>query len=624
MRITILVCMMFFACKGKVVRPNFTKAELDTLVWQMNRKINYEHYVQPSLDSMRNYLVRFEDSVKLLDYDKLTFYYLLNKAEYLQSQKQDDSVNSLVKRIGKLMASKDISRHDILQWDIAYNGILLEQGFTDSALKVAHEAYYLAREVDTSRIAQTSLDLARIYQTLDDLPSFRKYMFEAWAHSYKEPELKAFIASGVAYYYDRVNAYDSAMHFIEQSEKDSFLVNKPEDHADNYANRAIFLLKKGALEEGLTYQLKAKAIYDSLGIKNTEIYINLAQTYSNLNEFSKAVASIDTARLLAQAANDHFLLRFCWYSKAAIHARFLHYKEAYYFLDSAYRQYSLEVDSSLREQARELETQYAVREKDNRIQTLALTNQASEKIRSQQRTIIFILIAFALLAAVTTWLLIRRRRLQTELRESNLRWQLLRTQLEPHFLFNSLGILQSMVRRQQTDDAVGYLSQLGRLIRFHFETASENFVLLRDEVEALKSYLHLQAVYHPGLFDYKVTAYEGYEEDPVYVPPMLLQPFVENAIKHGFSGLPYKGELTVQLQKSGSRLHCLIEDNGRGPQGQGEEKNVRSTAINQERLSLLERQTGEPAKLAIIEKPGAGKGSGIRVEIDMPLRTQKT
>jgi LytS/YehU family sensor histidine kinase len=208
------------------------------------------------------------------------------------------------------------------------------------------------------------------------------------------------------------------------------------------------------------------------------------------------------------------------------------------------------------------------------------------------------------------------------IRETSLKQQLLRAQIEPHFLYNALSFLQSLIRRTETEKAIGYLNSLAKLMRFNFENASKSFVALNSEIEALKNYLHLQNLYHPGKFVYTIDVYEGFEEEELLIPPMLLQPFVENAINHGFSQIDYIGMIRIKVERQPSTLRVTIEDNGRGIRDAVDKNEVHSSAINQERLSILARQTGKPARLSIINKSTVGNENGVIVNIEIPIQNE--
>lgn len=616
-----MISILLLACnRPEKAKPS--KADLDSLVWRMNNKV-IQLYKQPTFDSMRLYIAHMKDTVQQLNENRLTLYWCMSKAQLMEMEGKADSSNDAMAKAVKLSKATDILPIDLLNFYIVYDGILLNHGLLDSAASVANAAYQLAKKIDTTRLTQTSLDLAMIYHQVDDLPNLKKHAFEAWKHSRREPELRSMIASTIAYYYDRVGAIDSARYFFTLATKDSFLVNKPQDLANNYANLAVFLSKQGKVKEALENQLKSKDIEESLGIHDAATYSNLAITYRKLNQYNKAITYFDSALLLHRQHKNDFLQKLVWRGKAETYGKMGNYKMAYAAMDSALAHYTVEMDSSLRQNMRELETKYAVREKDNQIQNLFSASQANLKIRNQQKVIIIIIAVASLLLAVIGILFWRRRQIQMQIRESGLRQQLLRTQMEPHFIFNALGLLQSLIRAQETSKAIGYLNKLSRLIRFNFENARENLLLLKNEIDALDNYLNLQSIYKPGLFDYEVDVYEGYEEDSVYIPPMLLEPFIENAIYHGFIDIDYKGMLKVKIRKSQDSVHCTIDDNGTGFQPSAHVGRPRSTAINQERLSILARQTGKPAKLKIMDKQTASGENGVRVEMDIPFLKDK-
>jgi LytS/YehU family sensor histidine kinase len=201
-----------------------------------------------------------------------------------------------------------------------------------------------------------------------------------------------------------------------------------------------------------------------------------------------------------------------------------------------------------------------------------------------------------------------------------LRQQLLRGQIEYHFLYRTVSELQEIIRKGDTDGAIRFVQELTRLFRLSLQNARQPFVPLKNELEALEGYLQLQQTIFRGQFDYQIEV-EGvaYQED-VLIPPMLLQPFAENAILHGFKDLKEKGRINICIKKTHSALHCMIEDNGRGFQGaeiNADHKRSLSTTINQERLAILSRQTKTAAKLTIVDKKAEGE-RGVRVELIIP------
>lgn len=149
---------------------------------------------------------------------------------------------------------------------------------------------------------------------------------------------------------------------------------------------------------------------------------------------------------------------------------------------------------------------------------------------------------------------------------------------------------------------------------------SKPFVPLKNELEALACYLTLQQAIFANQFNYNIQVEGIADQNEILIPPMLLQPFAENSILHGFAGLQEKGSLHISIQKKDNTLYCVIDDNGRGLQ-RGENQSQRqslSTVINRERLDILSRQTKTLAQLRITDKKELTGKAGIRVELIVP------
>jgi LytS/YehU family sensor histidine kinase len=284
-----------------------------------------------------------------------------------------------------------------------------------------------------------------------------------------------------------------------------------------------------------------------------------------------------------------------------------------------------EVETSIIVQAKELETQYGLLEKDNQIKSLALANQAGEEMRERQRrTMVHIGYGIIILSLLVYWLW-RRKHFKRLIREESLRQQLLRGQIESHFLSNSVLSLQRLMDKGNTNEATEFVEQLGKLFRLSLENARQPFVPLKNELEALVCYLQLQQTSFEDHFDYAIEVEGVSDQAMILIPPMLLQPFAENAIFHGFNDQEEKGRINIHMKKTHSALHCIIEDNGRGFQEveiTGHPKRSLSTIINQERLAILSRQTKTNAQLTVVDKKATVGERGVRVELILPYQLE--
>jgi LytS/YehU family sensor histidine kinase len=181
-----------------------------------------------------------------------------------------------------------------------------------------------------------------------------------------------------------------------------------------------------------------------------------------------------------------------------------------------------------------------------------------------------------------------------------------------------------LIKKGNIEDATEFVQQLARLFRLSLENARQPFVPLKNELDALASYLTLQQSLFDDQFDFHIAVEGIASQEDILIPPMLLQPFIENAILHGFAAQKEKGQLNISIQKHHRALHCIIDDNGRGIQSVEElsQKQSLSTIINRERLEILSRQTRTQAQLNIIDKKSTIGKAGVRVELNIPFQTE--
>ncbi|MCB0616605.1 MAG: histidine kinase, partial [Phaeodactylibacter sp.] len=163
-----------------------------------------------------------------------------------------------------------------------------------------------------------------------------------------------------------------------------------------------------------------------------------------------------------------------------------------------------------------------------------------------------------------------------EKRLADVEMSALRAQMNPHFLFNSLNSIDSFIIRNETQKASEYLNNFARLIRLILQNSRSNYVSLKDEVEAIELYLQMENLRFRDKFTYEVRIDECIELSSIDIPPMLIQPYIENAIWHGLMHKEDKsqGKVTFSVAKENGFLQCVIEDNGIGRE-QAKELNAR-------------------------------------------------
>lgn len=204
----------------------------------------------------------------------------------------------------------------------------------------------------------------------------------------------------------------------------------------------------------------------------------------------------------------------------------------------------------------------------------------------------------------------------------------LRLQMNPHFLFNALNSIQHLIVAQQTNEAYRYLSVFSRFLRSVLQYADKSVITLEEEIQLLGMYISLEQLGSDKSFHYEIIVHEELEADEVLIPPLIIQPLVENAIWHGL--MPREGEkrLTIEFKENADdHLVCVVEDNGIGRKAaaQQEKKKMgqmayesKSTAIIRERLELLKEKTGKDAAIQVVDKEEDGRSGGTRVTVIIP------
>jgi Putative regulator of cell autolysis len=613
----LLLCLLLIACTNSRQHSPAVDTPVDLLIDRMTSR-TMELFGRSLLDSVGQYLDFVKDTVDLRGDSRYELYWQFAKIQQHMLGGNDDSAAYFIYAARESAKSKDIKDHDRFNLNSIMSSFYLRRGSYDSAFGTCLENYSLAKKAVQNRIATACYDLSELSMTYDDTANVRKYAFEAWSHREEEPELVPHIANKILYYYDRAGQLDSAIQFGLRFTGDSTLSSRADWLAEHQQNLGVLLVNKGRVKEGICHLVKAKELYEQLGVHTSLMYANLSEALALLRQFNLASKYADTALRLATESEDFELIKDALITQATVLHHQGKYKQAYAALDSAYHYFGKEMDSSFRKQAKEIETKYQVNEQARELEDLTYHYNVNRKLSSQQRAIIGSLIIIILLAGAIALLIVKRSRLRIKIKEAQLRQQLARTQMNSHFTFNVLAVLQSFLQTNKLDRLIKYLTGFSKLLRTSFENSEKAMVPLKDEIAALENYLQLQQLLYEEKFDYTIDNFVA--DQTVKVPPMILQPFVENSILKGFTNISRKGIIHVLLEHVDGSLHCIIEDNGRGLDSPtSHQLRKSSTMITAERLSILSRQSKKKARLSVTDKAKANNENGVRVELFIPV-----
>lgn len=196
-----------------------------------------------------------------------------------------------------------------------------------------------------------------------------------------------------------------------------------------------------------------------------------------------------------------------------------------------------------------------------------------------------------------------KERLQKSAQEkqlASLKLKSIRSQLNPHFMFNALTSIQNLINKNNIEEANFYLSKFAGLTRQVLDSNNEELISLDEEVKLLNDYLQMEQLRFN--FKYEILVDENLNQANIEIPAMLLQPFVENAVKHGISGLKELGTLSIKMMADSNDLLLIIEDNGKGF-SEKEDTMGYGLKLSEERITLL-NQLYKEQPLSLHLKPG--------------------
>jgi tetratricopeptide (TPR) repeat protein len=203
-------------------------------------------------------------------------------------------------------------------------------------------------------------------------------------------------------------------------------------------------------------------------------------------------------------------------------------------------------------------------QQERKLNAITLENQKKNAFKN---SLLIGLLAISILLVVGSYFLYKnyqQKQAIAQFEKSALNQKLLLSQMNPHFIFNSIDNIQSLIYTNQSDQAVNYLTKFSKLTRQILENSSENYISLEEELVMIDNYLSIQKLLYNNKFDFTITTSNELETELIFVPPMLTQPFIENAIKHGLKNATEKGQIKIRFELQNTKLFFEVVDNGTG------------------------------------------------------------
>lgn len=382
---------------------------------------------------------------------------------------------------------------------------------------------------------------------------------------------------------------------------------------------------------------KAIALFGSIGDRfgTADTYYYLSSLYMKESKWPAALEAASRSLALAKQTQVQEQIRNAEKSLSVLYEKMGDPAEAL----RHYRNYTVAQDSlndleTARNSVRaemdfEFEKREAIRKKESEKREILYQEQS----KRHRLEIIFSILTVVLLAGLAFVIYNRRQlrrtlTLQKELAEYERK--ALHLQMNPHFVFNCLGSISSFIVQNGTDSAIKYLSKFSKLMRLTLEYSKEALIPIDKEVESLRNYLELEQLRFDDKFSFEIMVSPEIEDD-MALPPLLIQPFVENAIIHGVIPKGADGKIDVVFDLQGDALRCTVTDNGIGFEKSKASKlglvNVhKSMALDIIRKRLEMMPAGKDAARIDIEelKNENGEAAGTKVTLQLPLQYIKT
>ena len=500
-------------------------------------------------------------------------------------------------------------------------------GNYSDALKTYQDAVNIALLYnDSASIAIFHTNTANIYQEIGEPEKALEYIAQALDLHKKLGNERGIAATSLTL----ANILNSSGQFAEALPHYEAALNFCEANGLT-GNVGLIQSNLGVLEKRLgnyasaeVYFNKAKQNLGRVGNKQglALVYGNLAdlevarEGWENAIEYAKM--QLDLAKQTSALVNQRFAYKHLSKAYAALGK----YSEAYH----NHLQYSSINDSIMslekRNEISRLEVVYQDERKTEEISHLASLSAALEK-KNETKNYLIISISLLLFTTILLAILwIYSSKLKSKQQRLILEHQLFRSQMNPHFLFNSLSAIQNMVYRADKLVAAELVASFAKFIRLVLDSSRSNLVPLQSEIEAIKLFLDLQKVRFPNLFNYSIALETANDAAEIMIPPLIVQPFVENSVIHGFEKDRTDGMIQIKFVEDNDILYCEVVDNGIGiskaiGKKEGTHKSL-ATQITRERLSVLCRQLKCRANFEY-EDIGAEDGGGTRLILKLPL-----
>ncbi|MBI1767870.1 MAG: histidine kinase [Bacteroidetes bacterium] len=489
--------------------------------------------------------------------------------------------------------SLDLSRSERLDRQLDISETYYQMGNYDQALKVLNESPR-SKVVDQSYDTRVENQKAKIYARQNNLNLTR----QAYQNSLNSAAGQKLEPKAVQSLQDTKEDIASVLN--EEKKYDDEINVRQQAIKFNLENKNAVEVTKDKVAIGQTLEKKGES---EAALKETEEAVTIADTISNAKEQAKAYLAL--ADLYQKNGRTQNAL-------------------------ATYRKYAAAVNRSekqneirLTEKSELIKKQKDIEELTSSVSIGQRDYALEQQTVSRQRLIIYGLLGIIAIIGVTSFF-IYKNAMASKRANQLLALKSLRSQMNPHFIFNALNSVNHFIATQDERAANQFLSEFSQLMRLVLENSQQDFISLQKEQEILSLYLKLEHYRFRDKFDYEINLDPSLNAESIEVPPMLIQPYLENAVWHGLRYKETKGKLSLRISKQDHNLVAEVCDDGIGRKRSAELK----TENQKKHFSMGLKNIGE--RLVIINKMYKANyhvsvedpkvGTGTEVKIYMPLR----
>ncbi|MGB3468844.1 MAG: histidine kinase, partial [Cyclobacteriaceae bacterium] len=374
---------------------------------------------------------------------------------------------------------------------------------------------------------------------------------------------------------------------------------------------------EGRPDSALYYLQKAEELpHTDLG--ELQMDIGYSYAYQAMGDYTLALYYNDRAREKTITKPENDLVREVLNQRVQIEISQEDYKSAFASLKQLKQWEDSLMNFSRQKDLFALENKY---ENDAAIRDLVRKNEIAQLELKQRNLQLIIVIVVLVSLLLIGYLIYNRRSIKQDKQTNELNLKLLRLQLNPHFIFNALSSIQSFIMTNNNREASVSLAKFGELTRDILDSSNETNISLEKETKILQNYVDVQKTRFEGEIIFTITTDDSLELSTILIPPMFIQPFIENAFEHGLDRKK-GGRIDLNIARSGEALSITIADDGGGLVKSGATHQHKSVAISviRKRLARLNSRKRKLKPLEIKNRIENGVIVGVIVQFELPLK----